>query len=360
MSLSLATALATQERVENAQNIISNDKEAWILAPRLDISPAHFPLDFPLSNELNSEDFYPEETAQGLFPTSEDFINFLIDRENKLYTYMLAKHLPALRRNITAHYKAFQHEIQELSAHQPTNPVIWAAEQIPEDIDTLFIGEEHKDFIPTLLIPMLDVILEKAMGRKVIFLTEFFNKGHLFLLSKERSVIKGTSLDRRRLFPLWKALEERDIPLIGLEPDFVSGAVEQEDLKTECIFAVCKGNAKIWGFTDTVWNTKEGMYIRNKHWIEQYNKVRAENPDALIIIYAGVGHISLLYPFALPREIPGKNFIIEAVSAEENQVIDNLLAPLEVPPHLKWSTPGLVPASGFNIRIKLGREWIVR
>lgn len=340
LPLSLGTAMATQDAFSSAQFSTPD-----IYQLRFDIPTiAHVP---PVKayayNTLVAKDLYPEETAQGLFRTEQDFLNFLFDRHNRLYTYLIAKHNPAVRRNISAHVDDFRHEATRIfSSARPADPVIWAADQVPTDTDTLYIGEGHTSWIPSQLIPLIDRLKTNMNGRELLFLTEFYGKDHAMQFNQELDLLKKDTI----FFELWKALAERNIPVIGLEPNFVIGSIETTG--TDCkVFPSQSPNGR------TVWGTLEGLRIRNQHWIKVYNKVRAEHPNALIIIYAGFGHVSYIAPFSLAREIPGKNFVIEVWPENNLDELDSFFFSLSALPYLSWSQLKLGLVSGFNVRIKL-------
>ena len=355
-TLALGTALATNKNLQTAHKftpdnhvtnlqIIEENMEWYPLARQ------------PIYSSLRMQDLYPKETAQGLFSSREDFLNYLMYNNNRFYTYVAAKHVPALRRNIATHLEEFRREARNMPQPKVWEEFVWAAQQVPVDTDTLFWGEEHTQWIPEQMIPMIDVLQERMKGREIIFLTEFLPKGHVLNLEKDGSSLRSFQME---LVPLWSALEEKNISVIGLEPVFKAGTIEQKG--TRCEFYVnetCpKGrfSQSSKRSTQNVWDTLEGMRIRNQQWLEEIQRQRAAHPDALFIIHAGFAHTSYLYPFAIVHEIPGKNFVMEIVEEKSTTDFDDLVYPHEMPNILKWSNPELGRAAGFDLRIKLD-EW---
>lgn len=299
-----------------------------------------------IHSTLRALDLYPEETAQGYFGSMDDLMGKIMRNHNLWYTYTATKHIPAIRQMISAYSKELHQEIQHWANFQPEDPFVLAAEQVPADVDTLYFSEFHLDWVPKRIVPMLDILLKKNPGREVFVLMEFYSKGHVLKFSEEHELLENSVWPQERYYPLLKALEDRNIPVIGLEPDFVSGTLENEALETDCTL-YCS-NAP----NTTIWETLEGIRIRNQHWLEVYNKIRAEHPDALIIVYAGSGHLSLLAPFSLPREIPGKNFVIEIKSGHRKSIFEYLISPTQLPNYIKWSDPKLAEVTGSHIRIQ--------
>ena len=346
-SSSLATAMATQKNLEEAIKILQEEEEPWLGLNIIEDQMGYRPLCEPSSNSLKVQDIYPEKVAKGLFQASNDILRFIRSRNNKLYTYLVAKHAPALRRNIYTFLNEIRDEVQMQYVEPQGNPIVWAAKQIPEDTDTLFIMERHEKWLPPKLIPMLDIIKAKAKDREVIFLVEFLNKGHVLQFKKDFDSLKKYTED---YLPLWEALDRRNILTIGLEPTFVEGTLEDTGLATDCDFVATEDGKKSKD-QEKMWESLEGMRIRNQHWLNMYKKVRSDHPKALIVFYSGEAHTSYLDPFTLVREIEGKNFNIEVI-AKEADMLDYLVYPLELPDCVAFS-PRLAPVTGFNIRVKL-------
>lgn len=294
------------------------------------------------TNTLRAQDLYPEEVRQGLLKSEKDFLDFFIKKQNLFYSYVVSHHTPVLRRNISAHLQEIQQEAQALANFHPENPFIWAAQQVPAGTNTIIFSETHQKWVPLNMIPMIDVLLENNPGKEFFYLTEFISKDHILKFTEEFDLLEQSDWDYSAWYPLWKALEERNIPIIGLEADFVGGSIKDDNLETTCEFLS----------QDSVWESLEGMRIRNQHWLEVYNRIRAEHPDAIIIIHTGSAHASYLMPFSISREILGKVFNIQFANADQMYLLDSLVSPIQLPPYLKWSKPQLGPITGFDVRIQ--------
>ncbi len=204
------------------------------------------------------------------------------------------------------------------------------------------------------MIPMLDVLIEKMKGREIIFLTEFLPKGHVLNLERDIAQFKkqGRTVNVRN-YPLWTALTERNIPVIGLEPDFVAGTVESQSLKTDASFCTTYHGKPCDLSSLGIWSSEEGKRIRNAHWLEEIQKQRAAHPDALFIIYAGSGHTNIWEPFSIVREMEGKNFSILVLPAEEDDDFDYSVFPIQMPNCFALPNAQLAQAAGFDVRIRV-------
>lgn len=301
----------------------------------------------PKDYDFLARGLYPSEMAKGLFSSGDDLMEFMAEKSNKYYIYMMFTHAPAIRRAISENLPEIAQEIQAWKSFRPEKPLVWAVEQIPADTDTLFLGEQHVDSVVEQLPSMLGALKKKAKGREIIFLTEFLSEEYRAQLPDDENHIRKYN---DRYLPVWKALKKKNIPVIGLEPEFVRGRVgDQEPPKTDHMIFL---NDCPHCF-DGLWCSLEGIRARNQHWLNLYQKIRAEHPNALIVIYAGYQHVSYIEPFSLANAIPGNNFVIHMLASWYSSGSDAFVAPLKIPAFVKWSKHKLGQAIGFDVRVKL-------
>ena len=312
-------------------------------------------------NSLRPTDFYPsipglQKRLQGLQASQqqEALAHEIADNQNALYVHFVTEIAPKIRKRVQELYPQFEQVANDWAKQQPENPVTWVAQQVPTDTDNLVIGEIHLDEIPQAMIPMLDVLTERMNGREIIFLTEFLPKGHVLDVEHDLDMLDQKPIRnfRKRNYPLWKALHERNIPVIGLEPEFVEGSLEDECLATACDFYAIPEEYSAPVPTD-VWVNQEGLRIRNQHWLEEIQNQRKAHPNALFIIYAGKKHTSYLEPFSIARELPGKKFVIEVLSKGFAPDLENLLISKQMPDCFPLTDPQLAQAAGFDALIKI-------
>ena len=274
-----------------------------------------------------------------------------MDNNNKLYTYLLAVHDPIIRGKITAHLDEFQREAQAQATHQPENPMILAAEQIPADADVVFLAEEHMKTSPKQLIPLFGVLQEKMGDRPIVVLTEFLTENYVMNFDRDKGILSEPK--HQRLFPLLKALHEKNITVVGLEPAFANPPLASypSPIPLLALFRTAKTGVEDRE-TTTLWESLEGLRIRNQHWLTVYNKVHAfYGKKPCIVFYTGYSHAAYSTPFTLSREIPGKTFVVEVMS-HARDIFDNLVSPLQMPDCLKFPRR-LGWISGFDVRVKL-------
>ena len=54
----------------------------------------------------------------------------------------------------------------------------------------------------------------------------------------------------------------------------------------------------------------EGMRFRNRAWSKYLRALRAAEPDALIVVYAGFGHVGYSEDFYLSSLLGGRSFVV--------------------------------------------------
>ena len=288
----------------------------------------------------------------------QQLIQTIADNHNAAYTHFVTEVAPVIREQVNELRPQFEQLSNYWAEHQPDNPALWAAEQIPADIDNLLIGEVHVHSVPKGIIPMVEALTKKMNGREIIFLTEPLPLGHVLDVKRDIPIIdakfpgeKQFWNDKARYYDLWKELDKRNITVIGLEPTFVGGTLEDKTIETDCYLRPVSDTTP-----RDVWTSLEGFRVRNKYWLEEIQKQRDAHPDALFIIYAGAHHTSYLYPFSLARELTGKNFVIEATPKQYQDDLDNLILPTQMPDCLSVTGTGLAPITGFDLRIKVERD----
>ena len=359
----LATAVLAHRDLSRA-TLSAPKEEAFALIEIEEMAKAPF-LYETLRNSLRREDFYNPETlslatrvGNALTPRKQraKLARSLADNQNAIYTHFVTEVAPQLVQQIRDFQPQFQQVAEYWTAHQPDVPAAWAAEQVPVTTDNLFIGEIHLKFIPQQMIPMLDVLKETMGDREIIFLTEFLPQGHVLDFERDVATLEknGVTIQQRN-YPLWRALSERNIPVIGLEPDFVDGTLVDESVKTECKFFTPYDGQPSRCFPAPFWTSLEGKRIRNRHWIEEIQKQRAAHPNSLFIIYGGSGHINGLQPFSVAREVPGENFIIDVSGKGDHTTFDAFAYPLQMPDCFLLRDKQQAEVAGFNVQIKLGR-----
>ncbi len=237
---------------------------------------------------------------------------------------------------------------------QPENPLQYAADHIPAEAKNIFLGEIHgypelSEFVSQFL-----PLLRKHYPQKPIFLfTEFLpdpasQGGH--------ALTKVMHSDPFKYYQrVWETADKQGIRVIGLEPKFADA---NHFIKTPHF----NKEESI-----SIWSTLEGMRIRNEHWWNILQQYRAQNPEAIFVVYTGSAHSLYTYEFSLAARAPkGTAFMLELVPSKplrpqervfNTDYADNLerTDPLLSFPQrvLHWQSGDLAPLSGFDMRIKV-------
>ncbi len=158
------------------------------------------------------------------------------------------------------------------------------AQQIPADTQYLLLGESHHMLIRRYIADFLIQFRQQYPDKEIILLTEFLKEG-----PREES---DWQFSEKHLAAVFNNARQLQIPVIGLEPPFV---FENEKI-------LLTGNNGY--LAQHIWESLEGMALRNRRWIETIRQQRQEHPQALFIIYAGGGHLSYHQPYSLTNELP--------------------------------------------------------
>ena len=191
--------------------------------------------------------------------------------------------------------------------------------------------------------------------REIILFTEFLPENFKWAGKPIRGIEFPNAL--REYFPIWNVALEAQIQVIGLEaPDVLEGPCEVRYLNE-------KHNLRV----DKIWGSLEGLRIRNDRWQKTLAAYRRQYPDALFVVYSGVGHSLYNGPFTLATpdsktfvtaHYPSKDsdldsfppFSSRMVATRPEPVVSEELAdPCEV---VQWKSPDLPAITGFNVRIK--------
>ncbi len=310
--------------------------------------------------ELDPHLLYPRQ----LFLTSaEQTGNYLAARNNVLVRHELRRteqFLQELKNYLPALEQAAQQLVQPANADEFAS---WVVQQIPAQVQYVFIGEEHGyEKIRNLVTDLLLELRATQPNRPLFIFTEFLPE-HISWPSQENL----SQMPERicQYFPIWDKIATHHLSVIGLEPAYA--------LTNQC--QACRGHLPFYLQRQDVWDTLEGIRLRNQHWQTILATYRAQYPDALFIIYAGADHCLYNRPFALPNAYSKEDaFVVTLHPASKPKYLqkgffhvplkkhvpasgplENLIRqPGKFPqPALKWDDAQLARISGFDIRLKV-------
>ena len=271
---------------------------------------------------------YPH--MRGRIHTKKQLTDYFISQNNRQilqYAEEEASRLIHLQQSID-HRKSSQVQPGNI-LHQETQ---WLAEKIPTDIDYLLLGEIHEaPEIHQHLILLARELRKKFGNRPIIWLTEFLPESS-FNFDDE---LKEQMLPS--LVHLWDALQAENISVIGLEN--INVMVEDANLKHSQEISI--------------WETYEGVRQRNQFWEKKIAEIRKANPNDLIILHSGFGHLDYTRPHSVGTFLRQKERIFNVsfvpgykpdYLTELNEILqeDKEWAPIPCPPE------GFAPVSYFD------------
>ena len=113
--------------------------------------------------------------------------------------------------------------------------------------------------------------------------------------------IEGVSY-RRENHRLLKQIMALDIPVVGLEPSLT---LKHTPGKNERISDIDEDEIL---FLFRV--SSSGMEKRNQEWVKTLQRLRAQDPDALIIVHGGLAHVGYDQDFPVSQQLEGNKFVI--------------------------------------------------
>ena len=232
--------------------------------------------------DVRAHALYPQEEFVSKQELEEHFLN--------QHNLEIIKWTPLLK----AHQKALEESVPQLREaqqnidHPARLDMKWLAQQLPEDIHYLLLGEKDHGIytIHQQIKGLLSELHRRYPHRKIMLFTEFLPQGHSWIYAARRPGMWG-------YLPLFFAGQMERIPVIGLEPDFafktIGTKVEDPQLHTRGL----------------MWASIEGVRIRNERWLARLQAARRQYPDALFVVYTGAGHVDYNEPYSLGKSLQG-------------------------------------------------------
>lgn len=261
---------------------------------------------------------------------------FLVRNNMAVRRYVLRSAIK--ERQITARLGEFVSQKIPVT-HAPEQDVAWLAEKLPENTQTLLVGEQH--FYPEVqqqVMSLLTQLRARFAQRKIIVFTEFLPQGKVW----GKSVTQMTDATYRHI---WQHAQTLHIPVVGLEPEFVLHN------KRVCVLGQDTEHSQ------NVLVSAEGLRLRNTEWKSVLSAYRQRYPDALFVVYGGAIHIEGTEPYALSHLWKNEQ-VFTAVFYPQLPNRSNLF---EIWTHglfdkqrvLFFENPELVELAGFNVRIQV-------
>lgn len=265
---------------------------------------------------------------------------YMTARSNRLLIQEVQR-LKQLRKQIDNNLPRLQR--QAARSEHPKNPVQWLVRTIPSQTNQLFIGEFHEQTsIYKFVSQLLPALRKRFAQREIILFTEMLPAN--FIWNGQTRATSKLPASLSDYFPIWQVASQANIQTVGLELP--------EAIACPCL-TLCTG-PKENEYIRSIWDSLEGIRLRNESWQRIVDTFRQQHPDALFIIYTGSAHVFYNHPFTLAR--PDKNTFVLVFYPQEylsyTPQDNKLLVPLTFPQRvIKWQTPDLPPLAGFDVRI---------
>ena len=293
---------------------------------------------------VEPQEIYPDKTFLSNYSQLTRY--FLAENNRKILKEY--KNFEELHRQILQALPEFERQIAS-PAHPIEQDMIWLAKELPDELNYLLIGEYHSfPQIQQSIAPFLRQVRQRFPERKIILLTEFLEEGTQWEPSMPSFLPPTYSL-------VWREAAHQDISILGLEPSFVHDPFANPNL------SVLTGQnflgMPIESYQNLYpWMTLEGISIRNNRFLQTIEHVRQQNPDALLIVFAGAWHTEENHPYSLGKLLRdlGNVFTITFCPEEFETPFDQLTKKnfLDVR-ILNLTDPKLRQLAGFHVQIRI-------
>ncbi len=320
------------QRVQHTYQQANRLEQALVTHPLLSIlyrPQAATRLNHKLDIELR-DNLYPQ--LKEILHTNRQLTHYFLSQNNR----QIIKNIPYEKARILN----MQQHIERLKANQHISPypakydLDVVVNAIPTSTDYLLLGEVHN--VPEIhqqMARLIPKLRSKFKYRKIIWLTEFLPE-----------LISADLLQQEvppALMHLWKTAIHRHIPVVGIES--LHTYVEDYELWDWPSFLHMQPKTSIW-------ETKEGIRLRNECWKKQIALIRKRNPTALIVLHAGFGHLDNTEQYSLGTYLheQGNTFTISFVPGLTFQ--DSADGARELLEFVNEDFPsdGLIPTSFFD------------
>ena len=299
--------------------------------------PLFFPGVYPVQNNFIDWENIPFQ-AQDIYPT----VPFLTTNE-QANLYLQRKINREVVKGIASYKKLYNQTSARLEdlkqaqlkfTHDPEEDVNWLAKQIPQNTSYLLLGEHHgTPKIPPTVNTLIRTLRQQQPERQIFLFTEFiYHTNHLVVNEFYKNMLTDLESDKNL-----------NIPVIGLETELADSEVH-----------VVGTNGIFINSTD-FWATREGLRIRNNYWLNILKKYRAAYPDALFIVYGGIGHLGYTYPYSISNLFPEKktfviSFTPEIYTTDFDYFTKKKFYPERV---LQFNDSKLSRLAGFDVQLRM-------
>ena len=215
-------------------------------------------------------------------------------------------------------------------------------------LDYVFIGETHS--LPAVgeeILQLMRVLKESEPNRQIYFVTEsLYSQGErtgqeywgkedpLKIIYSAEDPFFEIQAGRHKdwVQDRWflKKLMAQGVALVGLDPynalvQYIDKLQEEEVISSYVDQPI---------LLSRMWGSQLGLALRNKYWVERILKLRAQEPNALIVVHGGNMHVSSAELLSVSKSLPGESFTLSVINTENEVLLppifyDMLFSPVD-------------------------------
>lgn len=196
-----------------------------------------------------------------------------------------------------------------------------------KEVDVIYLGEVHNQVnVRHQIADFVSQLRSVYPDRNIVLATEFLNASSgetapALIRDRETLLRNKNAASKNPLYyrPMFAALDQ-GIPLLALEDDEAIKQLVEELRDPEISAAEWTSLQK-----EAVFNFKTssyGLQQRNLGWKKRIEAIRAQDPSALVVVWAGDRHVNFYNAEALPNLMPAKSFQL-TFTTPENLLLHN-------------------------------------
>ena len=237
---------------------------------------------------------HPQPYLQGSAARIErNMANYIQAQNNRLFT-QFANSIADKQARLPEILHKVQAETQQIG--MPENPTRWLAEQIPANTNILVLGEGfyHNPSVIDATSAFLTELRRKMPERKIILLTHSLESDVAWTPQLNPAVVEDYRVGRE---PFYKNAYENNMEVIGLK----DARFSHYDIALQAISPKGYEQSYFWV------NSYEALQQQGTLLLEKVASIRAQYPDALIIVHVNQDQSSYNLPFSLANRLETNN-----------------------------------------------------
>ena len=203
-----------------------------------------------------------------------------------------------------------------------------------QNLDVIYLGVAHYGHVENNIVNWVRAIKRKYPTRHIYFATEYVWDTSIprtaediapikILRNKQQLLLQLEEADYHRYSFLQSVIDE-GVPVVGIEP-------------TTTMLAEAYKEAGVHLFDELIIlrlnnlaTSEVGLVKRNQIWAEHIRQIRAQDPDALVIVCGGAQHVAYSSSYSVPQLLKElKGFVIVQLHRLGKEALNPVLSQLE-------------------------------